>query len=540
MPPRSTCIRFTPLAILALLATLAGCSNHSHKHGTESAHGSVTAPALTPDLVPQARPLSTRNRIADLFNNDGDASSGGIAPYAVDHSSIWPRFSRNLRLDPGYTNAAIDRELNWYRQHPAYLYRASERAEPYLYHVVSEIEKRGMPMELALLPVVESAYDPFAYSRSGAAGMWQFIPSTGKHFGLRNNQWYDGRRDVVASTTAALDYLTLLHNKFGNDWLVAVAAYNFGEGNVQKAIDANRRLGKPTDFWSLSLREETRTYVPKLLALGRMIKAPQQYGISLHAIPNRPYFESVTVTRPLEFGRVAQLAGVDRREIQRLNPGYHHGLMEPAGAQQLLLPVGTGEQFKRQLASLPAEPVRPSQRYTVARGDTLSAIARRHGVSVAALQAANQLSGSNLRPGQTLAIPGQGSATTPVASAVPSGRQILYTVQAGDTPRRIATRHGVTVEELQRWNGLQADDPVKLGQRLSIWSRGSAPATVTAAAATSVAAANNQKVGYRVKSGDSLYGIANRYKIAVNDIMRWNQMSSHSLQAGQLLTLYVP
>ena len=533
MPSRSTPIRRTrlfrllPLTAAALLTLLSGCSTPPDK---QERTASSTAPTHRSDK--QQR--SSRSEIADLFNSDDDSDSGSIAPYSVESRSIWSRFSRGLRLDPGTSNAAIERELNWYQQHPAYLYRASERAEPYLHYIVSEIEKRDMPMELALLPIIESAYDPFAYSRSGAAGMWQFIPGTGQRFGLRNNQWYDGRRDVVASTNAALDYLTLLHDKFGNDWLLAVAAYNFGEGNVQKSIDANRRLGKPTDFWSLNLREETRTYVPKLLALGRMIKAPQQYDISLHAIPNRPYFESVTVRRPLDFNRAAQLAGVDSREIQRLNPGYHHNVMEPVGVQQLLLPMGTGEQFKRQLAALPADALRPPQRYTVARGDTLSTIARRHGVSVAALQASNRLSGSNIRIGQTLTVPGVGSSAASVASAVPSGHQTLYTVQAGDTPNRIAARHGVSVDELQRWNGLQPSDPVKLGQRLSIWSRASA------APAVAVAAANNQKVGYRVKSGDSLYGIASRYKVAVNDIMRWNQMSSHNLQTGQLLTLYVP
>ncbi len=528
MPPRSSRTPFIcRFLIPILLATLAGCAGHSSHHPHDQADAGIHAPAKKPEQ----RRLAGRNGIADLFSSDDDNSGGSISPYAVDHSSLWPRLARGLSLDAGYSNAAIERELQWYRQHPAYLYRASERSTPYLHHVVTAIEKRGMPMELALLPIVESAYDPFAYSRSGAAGMWQFIPSTGKHFGLRNNQWYDGRRDVVASTEAALDYLTLLHDKFGNDWLLAVAAYNFGEGNVQKAIDANRRLGRKTDFWNLSLRDETRTYVPKLLALGRLIKSPQRHGISLHAIPNRPYFESVTVAKPLDFGRVAQLAGVDRREVERLNPGYHHGIMEPSGTQRLLLPVGTGERFRRQLASLPAEAASPARRHVVARGDTLSAIARQHGVPVAALQAANRIDGSAIRPGQVLVIPG---GNAPAVAAAPTGRQILYTVQAGDTPQRVAARHGVTVEELQRWNGLKVEDPVRLGQRLSIWPR------TAAAPAAATTAASNQKMDYRVKSGDSLYAIASRFKVGVNDIMRWNQMRNHNLQTGQLLTLYVP
>ncbi len=531
MPPRKRRASLTPLPLIALLALLAGCTGNPHGGDTAAKPPQQTAHGTRNNEPRRVTGRTTgRNDIAGLFDSVEEPNSGGVAPYAVDYNNLWSRVGRGHSLDPGLDNAAIRAELEWYRQHPAFLYRATENATPYLHHVITAIEKRGLPTELALLPIVESTYNPFAYSRSGAAGMWQFIPNTGRHFGLRNNQWYDGRRDVVASTEAALDYLTQLHNRFDNDWLLAVAAYNFGQGNLQKAIDANRRRGLPTDFWSLDLRQETRTYVPKLLALGRLAKAPQQYGVNLHAIPDRPYFEAVTIDRPLEFNRAASLAGVELREIQRLNPGYHHGITEPAGQQKLLLPIGTGERFRRQLASLPAEKLLPAQRYTVARGDTLSAIARKFGVSVAALQSVNRLSGSAIHPGQTLAIPGaQGGSAI---AATPTGRHQLYTVQSGDTQHRIASRHGVSVQELQHWNGLQPQDPVRLGQRLSLWNR--AGATVAAAPS------GNQKVDYRVRRGDSLYGIASRYKVAVNDIMRWNQMNTHSLQAGQLLTLYVP
>jgi membrane-bound lytic murein transglycosylase D len=526
MTPRQRRARLMPLLLITLIAALAGCS--SNRDDRSSALLSPESPQSV--RGGEARRVTVHTNGVELFDST-DESNSSIVPYAVDHNNLWNRIARGLSLDPGFDNAAIRIELDWYREHPAFLYRATENASPYLHYVVKAVEKRGLPMELALLPIVESAYDPFVYSRSGAAGMWQFIPNTGRHFGLRSNQWYDGRRDVVASTEAALDYLTQLYQRFDNDWLLAIAAYNFGQGNVQSAIDANRRRGLPTDFWSLSLRHETHTYVPKLLALGRLVSAPQQYGISLHAIPDRPYFEPVTIDRSIDFSRVAALAGVEPGEIQRLNPGYHHGLTEPAGQQRLLLPIGTADRFRRQLAALPADqPKSLAQRYTVSRGDTLSAIARKFGVSVAMLQSANRLADSTIHPGQTLAIP-DASGSHPTVS-VPPGRHLLYTVQAGDTQLRIANRHGVTVQELQRWNGLKPDDPVKLGQQLSIWSRGGSQ--------TTAAQSGNQKMDYRVKSGDSLYGIASRFKVGIDDIMRWNRMSNHSLQAGQLLTLYVP
>jgi membrane-bound lytic murein transglycosylase D len=521
--------------ISALLLSACGSAPRSDGSAATSPPGSHT-PRKTvkkqADTAPAARRYTSRGALADIFSTTSDGSDGDrIVPYAAEYDSLWQRLRKGLALGQGRDNAAITSELNWYRQHPTFLYRATERSERYLHYVVSAVEQRNMPMELALLPIVESTFDPFAYSRSGAAGIWQFIPATGRHFGLEQNWWYDGRKDVVASTDAALNYLQYLHDKFDGDWLVAIAAYNFGEGNVGKAIAENRRRGRPTDFWSLSLREETRTYVPKLLALSRLVQAPQKYGVNLHAIPDRAYFAVVETRGQMELSRAAAMAGVEEEEIRHLNPGFHHGATDPSGPHRLLVPVNTVERFRRQLAQAPATKAAPPLRHNVAKGDTLSAIARRYGVSVAALQRANGISDSNIRPGQALVIPGAAIATTGAGSSptLPYGsQQLFHTVQTGDTPRRIATRYGVTPEDVLRWNGMRPQDPVKLGQRLSIWTQ---PARA--------AAGDGRKFGYTVQRGDSLYAIANRFKVQVNDIVRWNQMNGHQLQAGQKLTLYL-
>ena len=274
----------------------------------------------------------------------------GIMP--EKYADLFDRIRAGYQL-PDADSASIDREFRWYANNPEYLDRVFGRAGPYLYHIVGEIEARQMPLELALLPVVESAFEPYAYSRARASGLWQFIPPTGSRFGLKQNWWYDGRRDVTESTRAALDYLQFLHDEF-DDWLLAVAAYNCGEANVARAVRANAAAGRPTDFFSISARlpKETRAYVPKLLAMARLFLSPQDYGIEFSTLPNEPYFVSVDTLGQIDMKLAADLAGISYDELYTLNPAFHRWATDPAGPHRLLVPTDTAELFTESVRQL--------------------------------------------------------------------------------------------------------------------------------------------------------------------------------------------
>jgi membrane-bound lytic murein transglycosylase D len=306
---------------------------------------------------------------------------------------------------PAVEHPSVRRELDWYREHPAYLERTFGRGARYLHHIVESLEARDMPRELALLPVVESAFDPFALSRCLASGLWQFVPRTGRRYGLDQDWWSDDRRDVLEATRAALDHLEDLHEEFDGDWLLALAAYNAGAPKVRRAIVRNQRSGRPTGFFTLDLPRETRAYVPKLLAISRLVAEPEASGVELPAIPDAPYFARVDVGSQIDLGLVADRAGIPREELRALNPAFKRFATAPDGPHHLLVPVPVRESIERVVASLP-----PGERLRVAhhkvrRGDTLGAIARRHKSSVAALRAVNRLRGSLIHPGQNLLVP---------------------------------------------------------------------------------------------------------------------------------------
>ena len=276
-----------------------------------------------------------------------------------------------------------------------------------MYHVVTEVEARGMPLEFALLPVVESAYEPFAYSVSRAAGLWQFIPGTGVRFGLKQDWWYDGRRDVIESTRAALDYLQALHDQFDGDWLLAIAAYNVGEAWVQRAIDYNRAHGRPTDFWHLKLPAETRAYVPKLLAMKRLMAEPERYGLEFAAIPNEPYFAVIDTGSQIDLKVAAQLAGTSYDELVALNPGFNRWATDPDGPHRMLVPIDNADAFEAALQTLaPEERVRYDDARRSAQRETLAADrqAVRHLGGGASRRSTICRAGASA-PGETLKIP---------------------------------------------------------------------------------------------------------------------------------------
>ncbi|WP_157071667.1 lytic transglycosylase [Steroidobacter denitrificans] len=444
--------------------------------------------------------------------------------------------------------AAVQYEVDWFARHPAYLDRTFKRGERYLHHIVTEIEARGMPSELALLPVVESAFNPVAYSRARASGLWQFIPATGLRYGLKQNWYYDGRRDVLAATTAALDYLEALAKMFEGDWLLAVAAYNTGEANVARAIKRNLAAGKPTDFFHLQLPRETRAYVPKLLAMRRIVADPAAHGLAFSSIANQPYFVKVEVGGQIDLQVAAELAELSKEELLALNPAFNHWVTDPEGPHHLLVPVDRHDRFVRGIAALPpGERVRVVY-HRVRAGDTLGAIANRYGVTVAALRAGNKLHGTLIHPGQDLlvtAAPGArtGGGAAPAAaihaaalaaesSPRAGGKGGRHIVQPGDTLWSIARRHGVNMDHLARSNGLPTHGTLSVGQVISI------PGTTRMAALS--AGGETRSTTYVVRRGDNLSRIADQFRIRLSDLMNWNSLHSDSIiMPGQRLVMYI-
>ncbi|SDS11686.1 membrane-bound lytic murein transglycosylase D [Halopseudomonas litoralis] len=386
-------------------------------------------------------------------------------PHRIEEPrTLWTRIRDGFMLDPAVIdNPRIDQQRLFFASQPRYFEITSKRAQRYLHYVVEELDKRGMPLELALLPFVESGYNPMAYSTSHAAGIWQFIPSTGRVFALRQDDWYDGRRDITASTAAALDYLTKLGDMFDGDWLLAVAAYNCGEGCVSRAVKRNQSMGLPADYWNLQLPRETMNYVPKLLALSQIINSPEQYGTVLPSLHDQPYFAQITIKRPLDLIKAAELASISSDEMKYLNPAFKHRVATPSGPYQLLIPVDQAQQFSSALASLPDSERIPFTRYTVRRGDSLTQIAKRHNLSVNMLRQANDIQGSLINIGQTLIVP---HGPTQLASTQAERKKRIYTVKSGDSLYSIARRFNVEIKQLRAWNGV--DTHLSPGQQLTL------------------------------------------------------------------------
>jgi membrane-bound lytic murein transglycosylase D len=470
-------------------------------------------------------------------------------------ADIWERMRAGYKLTIP-DNSRIDREFKWFASHGEYMVRVQDRAEPYLYFIMEEIEKRGLPAELALLPVVESAFQPFAYSHGRAAGLWQFIPSTGRLYGLKQNWWYDGRRDVVSATRAALDYLKAQNERFHGDWELALAAYNAGAGNVQKAIRKNVRRGKPTDFWSLDLPRETRSYVPRLLAVAKLMAKPEAYGINLRPIPNKPYFASIDIQSQLDLALAAEMAGISIEELYLLNPGFNRWATDPDGPHRLQLPLDKVDRFTQKLAGIAPNQRLRWKRYRIKQGDVLGAIARKHNTTVALLQEINKLRGTNIRAGKHLLIPVSSqkmeryslSSEQRTASIKNSGRKgtrITYEVRPGDTLWEIARSYKVSHRQLAKWNAMAPRDLLHPGQKLVIWKgTRSDKTTITAKPTLPVNLAagpvnSRSQLSYRVRKGDSLYRIAQRFKVSVADLKQWNALPGKYLQPGQRIKLYV-
>ena len=445
-------------------------------------------------------------------------------------------------------NRRIDVERDWFVRHPDYLDRVFTRAQRYLPYITAELERRDLPLELALLPIVESAYDPFAYSHGRAAGLWQMIPGTATRFGVRQNWWYDGRRDVVDSTRAALDYLEYLYEFNDGDWLRAVASYNSGEGNVRKAVRKNRARGKPDDFFSLRLSKETSAYVPRLLALVEIVQDPGKYDLALPYVVDAPQFVVADTESQIDLALAAELANVDVDTIYTFNPGYNRWSTDPKGPHRLVMPVEAANTFIAALADVPvAERVR-WKRHKVKNGEAISVIANKYHTTVSAIRGANNLRGNTIRAGSYLMIP---VATKPLSAysksaderlAKTQNRQraankIEHIVAAGESFWTISRRYSVTTRQLASWNGMAPGDTLPVGRKLVVWTNADAgPRTSPTAALGNT----TRKLKYTVRNGDSLYVIARKFRVGIDQIARWNNIDKNKiLRPGQRLTMYV-
>ncbi|RUO35262.1 LysM peptidoglycan-binding domain-containing protein [Aliidiomarina sanyensis] len=461
-------------------------------------------------------------------------------------ADIWDRIRLQMSLEVP-DHPLVQTHRDWYLRHPGYIDRVAQRAAPFLHMIVEEIEKRDLPVELVLVPVIESAFDTFAYSHGRASGIWQFIPSTARFYGLDINWWYDGRRDVMAATTTALDYFDRLGQTFDGDWLLALAAYNGGQGRVLGAVRRNEQAGRGTDFWSLdSLPRETRNYVPKILALASLLKDSETYAVTWPYIPNQPVMEMVDVGQQIDLALAAEMAGLSLEELHRYNSGYNRWATAPDGPHTLLLPIERARQFQDALQNTDPAEWLAWERHQVRSGESLITIARRYNTTPTAIQQFNNLSGTIIRQGQYLLIPVASqdlerytlSAEQRLASTQnrQQGTRVEHRVTRGDTLWDLSRTYGVTVANLARWNNMAPGDMLRPGQTLVIWQNQQTATTASTSGSTPVM----RTIQYQVRSGDSLARIASRFRVTVADIERWNSISrDRFLQPGQRLTLHV-
>jgi membrane-bound lytic murein transglycosylase D len=546
----------TPLTcLLALAAALAGCA-HQPAAAVHGATVTVVAPIVAADATLAATGAPAANASSMAVAAGDPAVQDVAAPELPDRSFVSPiPPDLFVRLRGGFQlgdvdETQIDRELNWYANHPDYLERVWGRAEHYMHYIVGQLNARSMPLELALLPVVESAFEPYAYSRARAAGLWQFIPGTGSTYGLKQDWWYDGRRDVVASTRAALDYLQSLHDEFNGDWLLAIAAYNCGEGNVERAVRRNERLGKPIDFWHLKLPTETRAYVPKLLAMRRIVADPAAYGLEFSQIDDTPYFTQVSTGGQIDLQVVSEISGLSKDDLYELNPAFHRWATDPTGPYSLLVPTEAAEGLEQTLLSLTPEQRMRVASYEVHRQDTIAGIAKQYATTPELLRHLNNLTASDKpQVGSTMMVPSAAIQLPEKAMRAAAlfdrpgrlgGRRLahrgLHVVHRGDTLFAIAHRLGTDVHTLARLNNMDVNDPLRAGQRLVVASRAprASPTSMPASAGA------GRQITYTVRRGDTLYGIARLLQVTVRELLGWNGMESgRAIRPGQKLVAFV-
>lgn len=504
--------------------------------------------------------------------------------YSGDHGNLWDRMRGDMRM-PTYTNTRQVREqIRYFQNHQDYLNHIIAESAPYIYYIYQETQKRHLPAELALIPVIESEYNPYAKSKVGALGLWQMMPTTARGFGLKRDWWYDGRKDVVASTNAALEYFSYLHGYFNNNWLLAVGAYDCGEGTIMACERYNQNHHRSGDFWNLPLPYETQAYVPKLLAVAAIVKHPSYYGIHLAPINDQPYIEQVNVGSPMALSKAASMAEVPLTTMKVLNPGIQHGTTDPKGPYVLLVPEDKANTFKEKLGILTENEKIAWQKHIVESKETLEKIALKYRTTVALLRQVNGLKSDKVHPHQALLIPpvtttnSTGTANnavnpTPIPTANQTSnvnvattndqtsqdndtRQSTYTVKSGDHLWKIANKYHVTTKELLTWNKMSRHHRLHAGETLIITAPDTTATTTTTETTTTAASPQPSKnlamknatesnsdnlqpitVTYEVKNEDDLNKIAHQFHITVAQLKKANNLSSNTVQVGQELAI---
>lgn len=470
------------------------------------------------------RPLSLLSVLLLFFNLFSGPSHSRTA------LNVWDVLRAELSLNHEVTQPQVQAQLRWLLSHPSYVQELA-KAEPYIYHIVTEIKKRKLPGELALIPMIESTYDPFAYSGVGAAGLWQLMPMTGSELGLKRDWWFDGRRSIGLSTAAALNYLTYLNKFFNGNWALAIAAYDCGEGTIARAIRNGRQSSSKARFWSLSVPRETQAYVPRLLALAEIIKNPQRYKINLPDIPHIPYFEEVNIGSQIDLNHAAKLAGISYKELIKLNPGYNRWATAPYKPFNLLIPIEKVAYFNRNLANIPQEKRVSWTRHQVRNGENLGSIAKHYFTTAKLICELNQLTSSKLKTGQYVLIPSlKNTAVAKVDNPPPpaiseqlvnaQNYKIIHIVQTGETYKSLEKKYQVTKANIRLWNNINQKSNLKKGQQLTLWR----PTT---------------KYGiYIVKEGDNINNIAKRHNIQPTILAKLNpNIINKPLQAGQKVVI---
>ena len=453
------------------------------------------------------------------------------AASAQSTPNVWDVLRGELSLNHEVTQPEVQNQIRWIISHPSYIQKLARQSEPYIYHIVTEIKKRKLPGELALIPMIESSYDPFAYSGAGAAGLWQLMPGTGTDLGLKQDWWYDGRRSIGPSTNAALNYLDYLHTFFNDDWILAFAAYDSGEGTMARIIKSSGQKGRKIRFWSLGVPQETKAYIPRLLALAEVIQNPQRYRVQLPDIPHSPYFEEVNIGSQIDLNHAAKLAGISYKDLIKLNPGYNRWATAPYRPYKLLIPTDRVEDFSRNLANVPEEKRVSWTRHKVSAGDNLVIIAQKYHTTVNLIKELNQLKTTSVKKGQFVLIPSSKNTTVLTKDKAPAPPKtqhfivakqykVIHIVQRNESYPQIQKRYGVTASNIQSWNRLSAKSPLRPGQQLIIWRHNSITGT------------------YIVKAGDSLTSIAKLNNTKTSALVRLNPgLNGSHLRPGQKITL---
>lgn len=564
-----------------VVLSLSACSQHGGKLKND---GTIAdnAQSMSTSEGKKGRPSQEeKNGGRWLRKKDRSLAAGtGGTRNSSQYDNLWDRLFDLYDLPP-IEHEEIERELEWFVNHPSYIDRVQSRAEPFLYSIVKQVEKHDIPGEIALLPVIESAFQPHVVSPANAAGIWQFIPSTGRIYGLKRSRGYDGRRDVYASTKAAIKYLKKLHNDFDGDWLLAIAAYNCGEGAVGRAIQRNIARNLPTDFWSLDLPQETRSYVPRLLAVAKLFGDAEHYGIDLHPIPNVAKFKPVKVNAQMNLALAADAADISLDKLHELNPGFKGQYADVEGSYHLFIPAEKkASEFRQELERLvmeggqtlerseplpmdvpveatalpaakpsPAAPVIPIREASIERDFSAPSfskerrereIAREREVATkeTVAQSRERELEAPKPPSKSAARAVERHSPEPAIAlerpAERSTKKQTYTVQPGETLWAVARKHSVGVVQLAKWNGFPETTAVKAGQTLLVWSNDAGKKLTF----VSSGIRSSQSIKYTVREGDTLFSISRRFKVSVADLRKWNGSNiERQMQPGKNITV---